>query len=328
MHLNALNRDGESEKRGMTKARILVVEDDSDISNLLTIYFTGQGYDVHSASTGCDAISLARQWVPNLIMLDIILPDLDGFAVCTELRAQARTCHIPIIFLTHRVGRADRITGLELGAEDFITKPFDIEEVKLRAQNAIYRNQRERLTDTRTGLPSGRLIEERLRRDTQDDGWALMDLHINHLEPYRERYGFVASERVLHFAAKLIDRVLAESDRKQDFAGHSGGGDFVIITDEEAAPVLTDRLKRAFTFESRRFYSNRDSERGHILIPGFHGPSERVPLMTLAIGIATSNTRHFTDIREIAAVAAEARRRDAYSEIALDVTPIRQRVPG
>ncbi|MGD2252390.1 MAG: response regulator [Anaerolineales bacterium] len=312
----------------MSKARILVVEDDSDISNLLTIYFTGQGYDVHAASSGCDAISLAQQLVPNLIMLDIMLPDLDGFAVCTELRAQARTCHIPIIFLTHRVGRSDRITGLELGAEDFVTKPFDIEELKLRAQNAIYRNQRERLTDAWTGLPSGRLIEERLRRDTRKDGWALMDLHINHFEPYRERYGFVASERVLRFTAKLMNRLLAESDRRQDFAGHSGGGDFVIITTEEAAPVLGDRLKQTFAVESRRFYSNADRERGHIMIPAFHDTSERVPLMTLAIGIATSNMDQFADIRQITAFAAEARRRDAYSEIALDITPIRQRIPG
>jgi DNA-binding response OmpR family regulator len=148
----------------MKKGRILIVEDDFDISNLLRIFFDGEGYEVEVASRGLDVLTAARQMHPNLIILDILLPDMDGYAVCKELRMRPRTRHIPIIFLTRKDDRHDRISGLELGADDYITKPFDIEELKLRVQNAIARAERDNLLDPRTGLPTGIAIEEELNR--------------------------------------------------------------------------------------------------------------------------------------------------------------------
>ncbi|HIE57931.1 MAG TPA: response regulator transcription factor, partial [Anaerolineales bacterium] len=164
----------------MSKARLLIVEDDFDISNMLRIYFAGQDYDVDIAPRGSDALEKTRQQIPHLIVLDIMLPDIDGYEVCRRLRTQTRTRHIPVIFLTQKDERSDKLQGLELGADDYITKPFDIEELKLRVQNAIARAERESLTDPRSGLPSGRLIEEELRRIIRTDGWALMDIRINH----------------------------------------------------------------------------------------------------------------------------------------------------
>jgi DNA-binding response OmpR family regulator len=147
----------------VSKGRILVVEDDFDISNMLRIYFSGQGYDVQVAPRGGDALTLTRKQMPQLIVLDIMLPDMDGYAVCRELRQTTRTSHIPIIFLTQKDERSDKIAGLELGADDYITKPFDIEELKLRVKNAIDRVDREKSMDPRSNLPRSKLIEEQLR---------------------------------------------------------------------------------------------------------------------------------------------------------------------
>ncbi|NUM45984.1 MAG: response regulator [Anaerolineales bacterium] len=115
----------------MGKARILIVEDDIDISNMLRIYFGGQGYDVDAALSGSEAREKTRQGLPHLIVLDIMLPGMNGYDVCRTLRTQTRTSHIPIIFLTQKDERSDKLQGLELGADDYITKPFDIEELKL-----------------------------------------------------------------------------------------------------------------------------------------------------------------------------------------------------
>ena len=104
----------------MSKGRILVVEDDFDISNMLRIYFTGQGFEVSVAPRGNDAQAMTRQSLPHLIVLDIMLPDMDGYAVCKQLRTTTRTSHIPIIFLTQKDERSDKIAGLELGADDYI----------------------------------------------------------------------------------------------------------------------------------------------------------------------------------------------------------------
>ena len=167
----SINKEG----HGMKTGRILIVEDDFDISNLLRIFFDGEGYDVEVASRGTDALVAARQMHPNLIVLDILLPDMDGYAVCKELRMIPRTRHVPIIFLTRKDDRSDRISGLELGADDYITKPFDIEELKLRVQNAIARAERDNLLDPRTGLPTGIAIEEELKRILYKNNWTLLD---------------------------------------------------------------------------------------------------------------------------------------------------------
>ena len=112
----------------MGKARLMIVEDDVDISNMLRIYFSSQGYDVVTALRGGDALEKTRQNMPHLIVLDIMLPDINGYEVCRQLRTTTRTSHIPVIFLTQKDERSDRLQGLELGADDYITKPFDIDE--------------------------------------------------------------------------------------------------------------------------------------------------------------------------------------------------------
>ena len=133
----------------MGKARLLVTEDDTDISFMLKVYFTGLGYDVDTALRGSEALEKTRHALPHLVILDIMLPDIDGYEVCRRLRTNMRTSHIPVIFLTQKDERSDRLQGLELGADDYITKPFDIEELKLRVQGAIRRSERESLTDPR-----------------------------------------------------------------------------------------------------------------------------------------------------------------------------------
>ncbi len=293
----------------MAKGRILIVEDDFDISNMLRIYFSGQGYDVNVAPRGGDALTLARQQLPHLIVLDIMLPDLDGYAVCRELRQTTRTSHIPIIFLTQKDERSDRITGLELGADDYITKPFDIEELKLRVQNAIARSERENLTDPRSGLPSGRLIEEQLRRLMRATGWAFMDCKLNHFDPFKEVYGFVAGDEVLRFAALLIKEVLDDNGTPNDFIGHAGGENFVIISTEGNAATIRNQIKSRFAEEVKTHYSFVDRERGYILARGADNADKQVPLMTLSMGVVTASNQ-FSDIREITEMAAEARRND------------------
>src|SRR5664279_1787545 len=171
----------------MSKGRILVVEDDFDISNMLRIYFTGQGFEVRVAPRGNDALAMTRQSLPHLIVLDIMLPDMDGYAVCKQLRTTTRTSHIPIIFLTQKDERSDKIAGLELGADDYVTKPFDIEELKLRVKNAIDRVDREKSMDPRSNLPSSKLIEDQLRGLMHNSAtWSYIDLKINHFEAFQE----------------------------------------------------------------------------------------------------------------------------------------------
>jgi PleD family two-component response regulator len=294
----------------MGKARLLVVEDDKDISNMLQIYFKGQGFEVDVAVRGATALEKTRHNLPNLIILDIMLPDIDGFEVCRILRTHIRTSHVPVIFLTQKDERSDKLAGLELGADDYVTKPFDIEELRLRVQRAISRAEQQSLTDPRSGLPAGRLIEEQLRRIIRQKNWAYMDVRINHFEPFKETYGFVAGDDVLRFTAMVIGEVLDELGTASDFIGHAGGDSFVIVTAAEVVMAVRGLLKRRFAEEVLSHYNFLDREQGHIRVVNKDGQLEQSPLMKLAIGIVSPDEYQFADIREITELAAEARRRD------------------
>jgi PleD family two-component response regulator len=295
----------------MGKARLLIVEDDYDISNMLHIFFTTQGFEVDIAPRGSAALEKTRHNLPHLIVLDIMLPDIDGFEVCRILRTNTRTSHVPIIFLTQKDERSDKLAGLELGADDYITKPFDIEELKLRVQRAITRAEQQSLTDPRSGLPAGRLIEEQLRRIIRQQNWALMDVRINYFEPFKEVYGFVAGDDVLRFTAMMVSEVLDEMGTPNDFIGHAGGDNFIIITAEESANGIRERLKNRFAEEMLSHYSFIDREQGYIISTNKEGKREQTPLMRMAVGIVTPTEYQFADIREITELAAESRRRDS-----------------
>jgi PleD family two-component response regulator len=295
----------------MGKPRLLVVEDDIDIGNMLKIYFGGMNFDVDVAVRGSDALEKTKQVLPHLIVLDIMLPDIDGYEVCRTLRTNMRTSHIPVIFLTQKDERSDKLQGLELGADDYITKPFDIEELKLRVQGAIKRAERESLTDPRSGLPAGRLIEDQLRHIIRQEGWALLDTGINHFEPFRNVYGFVAGDDVLRFSAMLISEVVDELGTTSDFIGHAGGDNFVIITKEEKAEPIRNRLKERFDTEVQTHYNFIDRQQGFIQAPASSETIVKAPFMTMAVGLILSSQHSFADIREITELSAEARRQDS-----------------
>ena len=297
----------------MGKARLLVVEDDIDIGNMLKIYFSGMDYEVDVATRGSDALEKTKLVLPHLIVLDIMLPDIDGYEVCRALRTSTRTSHIPVIFLTQKDERSDKLQGLELGADDYITKPFDIEELKLRVQGAIRRAERESLTDPRSGLPAGRLIEEQLRRIIREQSWSMIDIRINHFDAFRDVYGFVAGDDVLRFSAMLISEIVDEHGTATDFIGHAGGDNFVIISTEDAAPVIKQHLKERFSEEVLTHYNFIDRQQGYIVSETSGSPTN-VPFMTLSVGIISPNDQPFADIREITELAAEARRKDTADE--------------
>jgi diguanylate cyclase (GGDEF)-like protein len=289
----------------MSKGSILVVEDDFDISNMLKIYFSGQGYSVEVAPKGGDAITATRKHLPSLIVLDINLPDMSGYDVCRELRTTTRTRHIPIIFLTQKDERSDKIIGLELGADDYITKPFDIEELKLRIQNAIQQSKISQMINPTSGFPTGQLIESHLRElMRKSEEWSYIDVKISNFEPFKEVYGWQAGDEVIKATALLITDMLEQFGTTDDFAGHPGGDNFVLISHAKDSVPLINALSDRFTKEIQQHYSFIDRERGYMLVG-----EEQKDLMALSVGSVSTRTHQFSDIREITELAAEDRRR-------------------
>lgn len=293
----------------MSNGRILIVEDDFDISTMLRIFFTGQGYNVEVAARGNDALELCRKQLPDLVVLDIMLPDMDGYAVCKEMRTTTRTSHIPIIFLTQKDERSDRIAGLELGADDYITKPFDIEELKLRVGTAIRTHQRLNMTNPTTGLPSARLIEDQLRELMRKQGWTLLLIGIDNISQFTDVYGFVAGDEAMRFAAMLLSEIINDIGTADDFIGHASNDTFILITTAEDTAELETQLRNRFNEAILAHYTFMDREQGSISLPD----GSSAPLMRISLGKASIKNQRFADIREITETAAEMRQLDQVS---------------
>jgi DNA-binding response OmpR family regulator len=294
----------------MSKGRILVVEDDLDISQMLRLYFDSQGYEVLAVMRGSEALDVCRKKQPNVVVLDIMLPDMDGYDVCRELRGNLRTSHIPIIFLTQKDERSDKIAGLELGADDYITKPFDIEELKLRIQGAMRRAEATSLTDPTTALPSAKLIEEQLKILISRDEWAMLYIVINHIDAFTETQDIVARDDFLRYVAINLNETVEAHGAPNDFIGHTSGNDFMIVTVPAAVDTIKNEFSHRFDQGVLTFYDFRTRERGYMVYTDRTGGQQESPLMNLSIGVLTDTDGPFPDIRML---AAEARRRATHA---------------
>ncbi|HWQ15249.1 MAG TPA: response regulator [Roseiflexaceae bacterium] len=295
----------------MTKEKILVVEDAPDISSLLKIYFTSQGYEVLTAMRGAAALEICRKTPPNLALLDVNLPDMEGYDIGKSLRQSARTRHIPIIFLTARGEKQDRLKGLgEVQAEYYIVKPFDIEEVHTIVKGALDRTRQKNLTHPVTNLPTAELINEQYRALLSSAGWALAQIQINGFDTFTQAYGPVVSEEVLKFAALLLTDVVNEHGRPEDFVGQLVVGPaFVLTSTPELMPQILDKLTVRFDAEIGLHYNFKDRKNGSITVTDEQGTARQVPLMSLSIGVLSSDDGPFYDIRELSETAEEARQR-------------------
>ncbi len=294
----------------MGKGRILVVEDDVDISKMLRIYFDSQGYEVLVAVRGNDALDICRAKLPNVVVLDIQLPDIDGYEVCRSLRSNTRTSYVPIIFLTQKDERSDKIAGLELGADDYITKPFDIEELKLRVEGAIRRSLREALTHPVTNLPAGKLIEEQLKRvKDSPEPWTLLYFGIRNINAFKEIYGPIQVNEVLLFLADIMRETVETHGTLNDFIGQASDNDFIVITPPKSDSVICKSITERFNEECQVFYSFPDREKGFITYKDIDGVTQKSDFMQIAVGVVSSADGPFADIVQITEDAAENRRR-------------------
>jgi PleD family two-component response regulator len=244
------------------QSKILIVEDDPNTAEMLSAYFEAQGNDVLTASWGNDAVALCQDVVPDLVIQDVRLPDIDGYEVVRKLRNSARTSNVPIIFLTNKKEREDKMAGLKLGAIDYITKPFDMQELRLRVRNALRRASHASLVNPVTGLPGREVAEARVKELVDESNWAVLYVSISDVVSFNEAYGFVAGDDVLRAVGLILSNVIDEAGTVDDFVGHVGQADFLLVTHEKKATNVRDklsaRLERAFDY----FYPVKDLQSG------------------------------------------------------------------
>ncbi|MBN1681754.1 MAG: response regulator [Anaerolineae bacterium] len=267
-------------------SRLLIVDPDIGLIDALHRHFEAEGYDVLTATTGQDGLGLAITARPQLVLLAATLPDVDSMAVFRALRDKPRTSHIPMMVLAGRGEAMLRNHILEEGAYDFIEKPVDLAILTLRVRNALRRAEREGLTEPRTGLPTGRLIDERLAALENELGWYQIDLKLAHFGVFRDRYGFVAANEALRFAGNLIAQIVNEHGSTDDFVGHTTGTEeFIVITTQTHGPALYAQLTRRIGQELGSFYSFIEREQGFVEVEDGTGGITNKPLMDVVANV-------------------------------------------
>jgi len=281
---------------------ILMVSADAESTLSLHDQFLSAGYDVKFAQSAAEAMAIARRELPQAIVLDSDVPGLDVAALSRDLRSTPRTRHIHLTLLAPQAERDIRLAALSAGVDEFILKPIDVEELELRIRNALRRAAYQNLVNPITGLPGAYLIEERLRELLKaPPGWALMRLSLRGFKPFTDVYGFLAGEEVLRFAGRLFGEAMNALGTSEDFLGHAGDDDFVIITADSALSELRSELRRRFNEGIQSHYSFREREQGYLVMRNSDGSETRIPLMTLVVRTVTSEDGPFADIRELAA---------------------------
>ncbi len=240
------------------RPKILIIEDDIDVSEMLNAYFRSLSYEVFTVNWGEDGVRSSQTVRPDIVILDIRLPDIDGFEVARRLRADRRTAEIPIIFLTEKRERGDRLQGLELGADDYITKPFDVQELRLRVRNSLKRVSQGPLTNPVTGLPGRVLVDEKLTELIGSDDKAVLLVSIENLDDFREAYGFVASDDVLRAISFMIINTMGEFGQPENFLGQLDDSEFILVVPPSDLPLMREKLRVRLEQSMEYFYPIKD----------------------------------------------------------------------
>ncbi|MDP9297135.1 MAG: response regulator [Actinomycetota bacterium] len=285
---------------------ILVVDDDPDIARFVEVNLRSAGYDVAVAADGEEALEKAGELRPDLVLLDVMMPRIDGFEVAQRLRKNPQTANTSIIMLTAKALSADKVTGLQSGADDYIIKPFDPIELLARVKGTLRRAKEMRNLSPLTGLPGNIRIQEEIERQVREaHPFAVLYCDLDNFKTYNDQKGFVRGDRLIQSTARIIQDAVLEFDGTEGFVGHVGGDDFVAVVDPEIAEQVAKRVAVRFDEARAEFYDPEDLERGFVRMEDRKGILQDIPLVGMSIGIASSARRAFAHYGEAVAVATE-----------------------
>ncbi|MEX2202940.1 MAG: response regulator [Actinomycetota bacterium] len=301
---------------------ILVVDDDADIARFVEVNLRSAGYEVSVATDGEEALERAAALRPDLVLLDVMMPRIDGFEVAQRLRRNPQTANASIIMLTAKALSTDKVLGLTAGADDYIIKPFDPIELLARVKGTLRRAKEMRNLSPLTGLPGNIRIQEEIERGVRDKRpFAVLYSDLDNFKAYNDQKGFVRGDRLIQATARIIQDAVVEFAGSEGFVGHVGGDDFVAVVPPEVAEDVAKRIVERFDGGIHEFYEQEDLQRGYVEVEDRKGVMQKLPLAGVSVGIATTNVRMFEHYGEAVAVATEMKqfaKRESSSSYAVD----------
>ena len=289
--------------------RILVADDEPHIRQILRFTLERAGYQVYLAADGEDALKQAAELKPNLVLLDVMMPKVDGYEVCRKMRQDFSMNQIPVIMLSARGEQRDRVAGLEGGANDYLVKPYSNEELLLRVKNVLEWNIRQKEANPLTGLPGNTAIErEMIARIAQKKQFAFLYIDIDNFKGFNDYYGYQKGDEIIGFLADILRRTIEKLGGKDDFIGHIGGDDFVMVASPSRAEIMAQYVVDEFDRGSLMKLDPKDVKRGYLEIRDRQGELKKIPVMAVTIALVKSTDNqieHFAEVNDIASSLKE-----------------------
>jgi diguanylate cyclase (GGDEF)-like protein len=285
---------------------ILVVDDDEDIVRVIRVNLQLEGYEVAIAHDGQEALDKALEAPPDLVLLDIMMPRMDGLTALKKMRSHPSLASTSIVLLTARGLTEDRVKGLELGADDYITKPFDVVEMLARVKAVLRRAKSARDTSPLTGLPGNFRIGQEIEERIENDGpFALVYCDLDNFKAFNDHYGFMRGDQVIKYSGEVLQGAADDVGDPNAFVGHIGGDDFVAVVDGHLAEAYCKAVIERFDDGVLDFYDTADALRGYIEVVDRRGERYAFPVVSISMGVVTNTGRPIASQWEASAVAVE-----------------------
>lgn len=279
---------------------VLLIEDDPALVATITKTLSPAGYTVVTVSSSKDAFASIFKTPPHIIILDINLPDLDGFHIAKELKRNLMFRHIPVIVLSSRIDFLDKMRSLDVIMDEYLVKPIEPMDLLLRTQLVAQRAQTNLDANPLTHLPGNMSIVKEIKsRIGQGKPYAVGYADLNNFKAFNDKYGFSNGDLVIQFAAKVIVEVLGRMSPRNHFVGHVGGDDFIFVCGYENASEICQAITESFDKEVIKFYNDEDRQKGYVVVEDRRGVVSQFPLTSIAIGLASDEGNKFSNLGQI-----------------------------
>ncbi|QSZ27878.1 response regulator [Aceticella autotrophica] len=294
----------------MCKKSILIVDDNRLSRKILKDILEKAEYIVYEAENGEEALGIYKKNLPDMVILDIVMPKMSGFDILRILRNDQENLMVPIILLTSKDDFNEKLYGLELGADDYIIKPFNEKEFIIRVKNLFQRIDHNRMANPLTGLRGNLDIKfEIKRRIKKGEPYAVMYIDLDNFKEYNDYYGFARGDKVLTMTAGILSESINLVGNQNDFLGHIGGDDFIIVTTPDKVEDICQYIIKNFDEKIKNLYDEKDRKRGYIEAVGRRGEKNKYPFVSISIAVVTDEYRKFQNELQISEVAAELKRK-------------------
>ena len=290
-------------------SKILVIDDEMMLREMLKDIFSIAGYDVITAENGKEGLQKIEQELPDFVILDGSMPVMDGFETLKEIRKNPRFINLPVVMFTALSGESEQIKGLNLGADDYITKPFKTSVLLSKVKNILDRKKQSIDVNPLTGLPGNLTIQHTVEKHILNkDTFSLLYIDLSNFKSFNDKYGFYRGDEVIKFTASVLINVTKEYGSVNDFVGHVGGDDFIIISSIDNSIKIAENIIDNFDEGIKGFYDKEDLKQGFIISKNRQDETTKVPVMTVSISIIDTNIACLSHYAEISKRAAELKK--------------------